>query len=137
MNQMYVNNMDLLKKFIRYFRNVVDTSPRWQAAYSLALQTNKEDHFEIAVPEEALYFETNREAFMHALQQQNKQGQLSPRLEECTHYLLRGYSSKEMARAMHISHRTVEGYVALLKGRFKVRNKSELITSLMRTESIL
>ena len=55
-----------------------------------------------------------------------------PRREyECAHYLLDGYTSKEIAEKLNISSRTVEVYFERLKTRFNSRNKLQLVRHLM------
>lgn len=52
---------------------------------------------------------------------------LSPREREVFHHLLDGETSKEMAKDMHISHKTVDVHRATLMRKLGVRSASELI----------
>lgn len=52
---------------------------------------------------------------------------LSKRESECLFYLLRGKTAKEIARALTLSHRTVEGYIENIKFKLCCRTKTELI----------
>jgi DNA-binding CsgD family transcriptional regulator len=52
---------------------------------------------------------------------------LSPRQSECLFLLLRGKSSKQIGKALDISHRTVETHINNIKDQFNCYTKSELI----------
>jgi len=52
---------------------------------------------------------------------------LTPREMECLFYLMRGRTTKHIAKILNLSPRTVEIYVARLKMKFNCVNKSDLI----------
>lgn len=52
---------------------------------------------------------------------------LSTRQAQCLFYVLRGKTSKVIARILHLSNRTVEGYVDDIKVKMECKNKAELI----------
>lgn len=51
---------------------------------------------------------------------------ISGREKECAQHLIAGMTSKETARLLCLSPRTVEVYLERLKTRFKCRNKVQL-----------
>lgn len=52
---------------------------------------------------------------------------LTPREEECLFFLLRGHTARSMAALLHLSVRTIEGYLDQLKDRFHCDSKADLI----------
>jgi DNA-binding CsgD family transcriptional regulator len=56
---------------------------------------------------------------------------LSPREVECIVHILRGKTSKQIARMLKLSHRTVEFYVGRLKQKLYCHTKSELIEKIL------
>ena len=56
---------------------------------------------------------------------------LAPREVECIIYILRGKTSKQIARLLELSHRTVEFYVGRLKSKLYCHTKSELIEKVL------
>lgn len=57
----------------------------------------------------------------------------TPREEQCLIQLTQGKSAKEVAKALKISHRTVESYLESIKQKLGCRNKFELIGKLHNT----
>ena len=56
---------------------------------------------------------------------------LAPREVECIIHILRGKTSKQIAKMLELSHRTVEFYVGRLKTKLHCRTKSELIEKIL------
>lgn len=52
---------------------------------------------------------------------------LSKREWECATLILAGKTSKEIARVLKLSHRTIEDYIYRMKKKLNCKNKSELI----------
>lgn len=61
----------------------------------------------------------------------NSNTPISPREIECISYILRGKTSKQIAKVLELSHRTVEFYVNRLKTKLHCRSKSELIERIL------
>lgn len=59
---------------------------------------------------------------------------LSKRETECLFYLLDGCTAKEIAVALHLSHRTVEGYIENMKNKLGCSTASELIVKVLQNE---
>lgn len=56
---------------------------------------------------------------------------LSPREVECIVHVLRGKTSKQIARVLKLSHRTVEFYIGRVKHKLYCNTKSELIEKVL------
>lgn len=52
--------------------------------------------------------------------------QLTPREKEISQWVVNGYSCKQIARQLGLSHRTVEVHVANLKKKFAIQSKTQL-----------
>lgn len=59
----------------------------------------------------------------------HKKNKLTLREEEILFYLIRGKTTKEIARILNISPRTVETHIDNLKIKFQIHNKAELIAT--------
>jgi len=55
---------------------------------------------------------------------------------ECLFYYFNGYSAKEVARVMGISHRTVEGYLSNIKSKFNCSTRRELRLTLFPNSDV-
>lgn len=55
---------------------------------------------------------------------------LTDREKQCFNYLIKGYSTSEIATMFDISIKTVQTYIARIKAKFKVRTTSELFAVL-------
>ena len=56
---------------------------------------------------------------------------LSPRETEISSYVVKGYTSKTIARKLDISHRTVEIFIGKIKQKFGCTTKDELVSLLV------
>lgn len=56
---------------------------------------------------------------------------ITPRKKEIINFVLKGYSAKEIAKILDLSHRTIETYINELKIKFDARNIVELVVKLM------
>lgn len=52
---------------------------------------------------------------------------LTPREQEVMHYIIRGYTNRQIAETLFISVRTVEGHRASLFGKLGLKNRVELV----------
>ena len=52
--------------------------------------------------------------------------ELSDRELECLYYFLNGYTAKEAAKILDISHRTFEGFIQNIKEKYNCSSKAEL-----------
>lgn len=57
---------------------------------------------------------------------------LSPRQQDCAILMAQGLTSKEIAKALRISYRTVEEYINILKEKFEAKNRAHLLGMLQK-----
>lgn len=134
----YLNNIDLLKRFILYFKD--------KASFIIKL-ANKDriilpDHFEkheLAQVNQQHTRSDYKIEFMKETAIRNFQltgdldGEvLTNRQLNCVIYLLEGKTAKEIGRTLGLSYRTVESHLSNLKARFNCSTKSELINKLIK-----
>jgi len=62
-------------------------------------------------------------------QQPSPPPRLHPRLRDCIILVGRGYSNKEIARALSITPRTVDGYLTQARALFDAHDRTELVVS--------
>lgn len=110
----YLNNLDFLQKFCDYFKE------QGRALIERA-EKNKLIHE---------YNDTTIESF----EKVDIDSLLTPRTEKLTPreldvalWLMQGRRAKEIAQLLHLSYRTVEQYIAVLKNKYKARNIVELV----------
>jgi DNA-binding NarL/FixJ family response regulator len=58
---------------------------------------------------------------------QNYLKQLTKREQECLHYVLRGFSAKQISRKLYRSNRTIEAHINNIKIKLKCKNKAALV----------
>jgi len=131
-NNFYLNNIDLLENFISHFketcahiiqkggnnrllypspgRDEILCPPQLQKNFNSATQT-------------CCSYRKNLSAYLSLITLREK---------ECTFYLKQGLTCKEIARQMHISHRTVEKHIASLKSKLNCKNQKRLIAELLQ-----
>lgn len=61
----------------------------------------------------------------------NSNTPLAPREIECIVHILRGKTSKQIAKMLSLSHRTIEFYIGRLKTKLHCHTKSELIEKIL------
>ncbi len=120
-NQWYLNNLDKLDLFIRYFDAHLENSKSLSQGHDIC--------FPIA-SEECQIDWMNRcaEDFSEEL----ILTQFSKRQLECLRLLVSGLTAKEIGQALNLSHRTVEDYLSICKIKLKAKNKTDLIAKIMR-----
>ena len=126
-NQIYINQYDLLEKFIGHFNDRVRHAPQLKAAYDIEIELdnpqgpiNTDDPI-VTISEE----QQNR--FLSMV----RTDLFSPREHELIPMMTAGKTSKEIATALGLSCRTIEAYIDTLKNKLRARNKAELISKLL------
>lgn len=66
---------------------------------------------------------------------QEKLNGLSIREQEVSGYIANGYTCKEVARQLGISHRTVEGHRAKIMKKLSCRNTAELVSKIIQLDA--
>ena len=120
--QRYITRIDLLEKFIVYFREKAAPLIE-QAKHNKIHIPNKFEAAPLALIESQCSFDSS--GFLATL---NPALQLlSPRERECADLLAKGYTVKMMGRALNLSPRTVETYVEHIKTKLNANSKADLI----------
>ena len=73
-------------------------------------------------------------SFDPAVERTARTGALSPREEEIANYIVNGWTSKRIAQALNISHRTVEVHRAKLMRKLGASNTAELVSRIVVAE---
>ncbi len=135
-NQIYIENIDLLHRFIEYFNNMINSSPILLSAYNIKFQLDQlSPGYTI---NENVDFSKNRDqrlAFINAIQYAEKNHVINfdsmpiptPQQLNCLKLLAEGYSAKIIASSLNLSIRTVENYLARLRTIWKCSNSKELV----------
>ena len=61
----------------------------------------------------------------------NRQIKLTKREAECSLYILKGLTSKEIAKEMGLASRTIDNYIECIKGKFSCIKRSEMVACLI------
>lgn len=143
-NQVYLSNLDLLKKFIIYFNEKVHKSKLLSVAYH--------DKFSLDLKPIGFSMHENneledlKEKRIHFNEQLNMNSMdlpkqvilnndtlnplyLAPQQMRCLILLLSGKSSKEIGLKLGLSHRSVEHYIQNIRKILGCKNSKELMTS--------
>lgn len=118
----YINNSDLLKKFILYFREsgkkILKAAEKSRIIRPDLLWDKKNNKRDTNLNQ-------LREEFLNDIKLEEKvltesfQGKrISSKQACCLHYISKGKTAKEIAKLMGISNRTVEAHIAMLKSKF-------------------
>ncbi|MEO8401579.1 MAG: LuxR C-terminal-related transcriptional regulator [Gammaproteobacteria bacterium] len=134
----YLNNIDLLKRFILYFKDQARMIIKQANKDRIILPSHFEQH---QFPEinEIYVMEKSRQDFLKATKIKNfslggeLEGEvLSNKQVVSLMHLIEGKTAKEGAKNTGLSYRTVEGHINKLKERFNCNSKSELISKLLK-----
>lgn len=128
-NQMYINQYDLLEKFIVYFNERVQHAPQLSAAYDIEIEL---DNPKGPVHDDSIstLSEEQKNRFL-SMVKSNVGSLFTPREHEMIPMMIGGHTSKEVAAELGLSCRTVEAYIDTLKHKLQARNKAELISKLL------
>lgn len=123
-NQMYLENLQNLKLFIRYFQDKISCQKSLKDSY-----TNKTIQL---VPSKGTYntekpILNNDQSFLQQIDYYSKCSALTKREDECLHLWLKGYKAKEIADFMELSYRTVQKHLENIKSKIGAGNRCELL----------
>lgn len=147
-NQVYVSNLDLLKKFISHFHEKVKHSKILSSAYQF--QYTLDTHASgFSTKDSSILSDVQKRksAFMDFLTLDKTKNQqpsllhkdtqnpmnLTPQQTKCLHLLLKGYSNKKIACELKLSTRTVDHYLERLRILLGCRNSKEMIAAYAAT----
>ncbi|HLB42186.1 MAG TPA: LuxR C-terminal-related transcriptional regulator [Gammaproteobacteria bacterium] len=130
-NQIYLNNIDLLRLFISEFNKAIKQSSLLSQAYDLKflLDTNATGY--TMRDNESLDHNVKRLQFYKELKKKFHNSIqsviLSQQQMRCLNFLNKGMTSKEIAKKLNISPRTVEQHLRMARESIGCRNSKELI----------
>ena len=139
----YINNIDLLERFILYFKEKASTiidianQNRILVPNKFARAAVRKEDMNLINPK------STRDDFLKAtevdqfhFEQKCKGLVLSAREIQIIEHLLKGMTSDDIGKAIFLSARTVEDYLSQLRDKFQAKNKAQLIKKLMDSEFI-
>lgn len=119
----YLNNPELLDKFIDYFREKAAPLIKKAAENRIIIPSKI-----IEAPKLSYDLDIDMQLFLSALHHKTL-AHLTPRELECLRWLLKGYTQKMIANELHISERTVETHLIHVKEKTNLKTKAQLIKS--------
>lgn len=140
-NQVYLANMDLLKKFINYFKDTMHRSKDLTRAYDIQFKIDDKASGYI-VKSDDNFLQINRDQFIKSLVNENgsenifilfhkdnaKPIILAPQQMKCFKLLIAGLTAKEIAVQLNLSYRTVNHYLDRLRKVLGCRSSKEMIS---------
>jgi DNA-binding CsgD family transcriptional regulator len=133
-----INNLNLLKKFINYFKEQADNLLFKANTDRLILPPCLQDDGYIQKIINSPAFDADAKALLdseiYAFYLANSNGDVHLTLQEsaCLYHLVHGKTAKVTARLLNISPRTVEGYLANIRSKLQCKNKLEIIIKALR-----
>lgn len=135
--QFYIENLSLLKRFLKYFNykasEIIDCTDQSKLAYysqTFDFQNRSEDVVAQAKIKE--FLEETRLRYIKP-RNQHEEILLTPREAECIQYMLSGYSMKCVADILDLSPRTVEYYLSNAKNKTGYSNKNDLLRAFAKS----
>lgn len=120
----YLNNLDFLQKFCDYFKEA-GKSLISHAEQNKLMHDFYDDYSNKGI-EQPQFINSNDFYYIS----RKFEYTLSPRQYEVAYLLIKGQRAKQIARALEISHRTVEDYIANLKNKLNAKNIMDLTAKL-------
>lgn len=137
-NNFYLNNIDLLEKFVLYFeqktkelRLMVDKMPISMKQVEEGDFSEQAADFVDPAEREAFIIDINQDSLI-ALNDPSTMS-LTSRQKQCVYWLLKGKTAWETARILNLSQRTVEHYLQNIKAKLNCRTKFELISKVLKS----
>lgn len=131
MNHFYVNQMDMLKKMKQYFKTQAQELIEQAEHDRLLRQDSVFPSFELGsavslkTPNEGLFQNEKSTVVMH--KNTGLPIQLSPQRSQCLIHLLQGKSNQQIAGDMHLSPKTIEHYLEMLRKELGCHTSKDLI----------
>jgi|GEM_PF-1117427 len=131
--ELYLNNYQLLDRFIRYFKDksqdMIDTSDKRKLAYyNHDFDLHNRSYQQKTEMKVRKFLEMTRCRYTSI---STKKGNVIPTIREleCINYMLKGYSMKQVANILDLSPRTVEAYIQNIKQKTGCTSKSDLLSA--------
>ena len=136
-NNFYASNIDLLQRFIHYFtdkgHDLIKSAEdnRIYLPKPQEIITTRVNNITVSDKVRADFFQ-NSNVSRYFLLNESDDLYLTKKQGECAALLIKGQTSKEIARNMSLSHRTVEGYISDIRNKLceslnKPLNKNQII----------
>ncbi len=136
-NNFYASNIDLLQRFIHYFTDKGHDLIKGAEDHRIYLPTPQEiittrvNNITVSDKVRADFFE-NSNVSRYFLLNESDDLYLTKKQGECASLLIKGQTSKQIARNMSLSPRTVEGYISDIRNKLcdslnKPLNKDQII----------
>lgn len=137
MNHFYLTHIELLERFIDYYHHKLNQNKLLNQALAMHVPIQNVNLLE-TYPDLTLN-ENCKNSYLNELVdplQRNHSQLISlpDREHECAYYLIDGLSTKEIAKKLNISPRTVEVYFERLKKRFGSKNKFQLVRHILENK---
>lgn len=145
-NQIYLANMDLLKRFTLHFKEQINNDHALKHGHHLKFALEKAStDFALKIDEGINNHCADRTTFLLDVEQQKSQSisntnklvlthkdtrkpiSLSSQQAKCLHLLTSGLTAKQIAFNLNISYRTVEHHIAIIKRILGCQNSKELL----------
>lgn len=130
-NNFYVRNIDLFKRFILYFNDKA-SSLLYKASKNRiflpdkqVIQPRKLKQIDFSVNKRMEFFDKTRIDRFFLLNQE-KEVYLTRREAECMTYVIKGASAKQIAKILNISYRTVQSHIQNVREKLDCSRKDEL-----------
>lgn len=128
MSQVYLTNLDALKRFVHYFKIKVAESKELGVWNKMKISIDKKHDDILLADNQFALTDSNRKSFFEKIAVDNKlNNSLSYQQQNCLHLLAMGFSAREIADQLNLSRRTVESYLTHVRQVYGCRNSKELI----------
>lgn len=136
-NQLYINNLDLLDRFITYFNSQITLSKTLLQAYAIPINSEQKTPFDLWDNDEhlACNFQEKRKLFLDSMSIESEP-KLTLKEKNCAKLLIQGKTAKEIAIEFGLSYRTIEDRISSLKHKFHAKNKADLIVKFLEMMAI-
>ena len=126
-NQSYLQNLDLLKKFISYFNEKVNAHKELKSAYDIKfiLDQDQGGYFTNDEFAQKAYAEFNQKIKTDRIYI-DKDRYLTKRELECLYWLAKGNTLEESAIILGITPRTIKAHISNIKEKFVCYNQFQL-----------
>ncbi|MBA2652658.1 MAG: LuxR family transcriptional regulator [Tatlockia sp.] len=130
-HQIYINNLDILDRFITFFNAQIKNSKALSGAYEMILNADQSTSNVLINHDNFLSSkQLKREIILKKLILPGPRF-LTAKENRCATLILKGKTAKEIAQELGLSCRTIEDRISSLKIKFNAKNKADLIVKLL------
>lgn len=128
-HQVYINNLEMLDRFIQFFNTETKKSKILSSAYDIILNTNH--HYSNIELNQDIFNTKIKRKISSKKYTEFEREYLTKKEMECAELVLQSKTSKEIARELGLSYRTIEDRIHSLKIKLNAKNKADLIVKLL------